>query len=1010
MRIQSAILRNYRIHGQIKVEFDPKLTLITGPNESGKSTLVEGIHRGLFFKSGAGGKDVREKMNSAKGGIPEVELLLKFGDKDAAVRKIFRTSRDECSIQLSGEPSLTGEAAEERLSQLLRVSGQIGGNGAEDKMERRWAHLWVWQGKGLSSELPTASVAEQQADLERRLQQQGGAAIMHTHLDTLVVKKILAARDARFTATGSPRAGSDLAKAGEALEQAKRTVAEREMLVGMLDEAANLHSEAKEDITRKERDLDRISQEITAVSQKIDAAELIQRKLEPRKREMDELAQKMDELDSFSLNLTEARKSLAQAEKSMRPIQLEMEKLAGEQNDCEQALQLAQKEFEQALIDLQSIRGWRDALTQQADAIEATLRLEAQRKVQSQVRQRQQELQTVLEEIARAAKVESKDLAALHKLSTQVSTDEAALRTLGARIEVISCHEQVLVDGTSVPAGSSHVITSDASVNIGEVASLRIRPGGETGFVAARAAAEKARLSLVQLLERLGVRNLEEAVAAEERLRTLREQASRKKDDIERLDQDGRIDQIIQDLEHEVAEAGRKATIAAQSLSKNLPSDRAMVRNAIMEAAGQVHAVEARQQVAQLSLTEAKKRHGRIQVERERLNGDFSDLRDAVTRASSRIHTLQESSGTDEERARRKLDLESSWQSAQSEWAELNRQWSVLQPGELLTDRTRLNSALNQTREGITHARQTFAAAQERLRLGGTTDPHGQLESAMADLERAKKRHADLAMHGEALRMLAKIALSVQANIAQEVIQPLEEKARGYLECMFGAGTNLKLEWNPGQGTEGAFTGLTVIRDELGQGNFSFESLSGGTREQVGIAMRFAMAEVLAADHDGTLPIMLDDAFANSDPDRILRLQRMIYRAGERGLQVIVLTCNPQDYSTLGAKEISLSRPTATFFKGAQMNTGNDVVPMDSSPKESGSSEYMDTSDPTEQEERLLNTLEACGGKSGNSSLRQSLGWDDVLYATVKDRMIANGILVAGKGRGGSIRLADLAE
>jgi uncharacterized protein YhaN len=73
--------------------------------------------------------------------------------------------------------------------------------------------------------------------------------------------------------------------------------------------------------------------------------------------------------------------------------------------------------------------------------------------------------------------------------------------------------------------------------------------------------------------------------------------------------------------------------------------------------------------------------------------------------------------------------------------------------------------------------------------------------------------------------------------------------------------------------------------------------------------MRLAMAEVLAADHGGCLPIVLDDAFANSDPDRVSALQRMLYRAAERGLQVIVLTCTPADYATFGGKEVRLERP-----------------------------------------------------------------------------------------------------
>jgi uncharacterized protein YhaN len=55
------------------------------------------------------------------------------------------------------------------------------------------------------------------------------------------------------------------------------------------------------------------------------------------------------------------------------------------------------------------------------------------------------------------------------------------------------------------------------------------------------------------------------------------------------------------------------------------------------------------------------------------------------------------------------------------------------------------------------------------------------------------------------------------------------------------------------------------------------------------------------------LPIVFDDAFAYTDPERIQSLQRMLDLAATRGLQIIVLTCTPKDYSAFGAKEHRLT-------------------------------------------------------------------------------------------------------
>jgi uncharacterized protein YhaN len=67
------------------------------------------------------------------------------------------------------------------------------------------------------------------------------------------------------------------------------------------------------------------------------------------------------------------------------------------------------------------------------------------------------------------------------------------------------------------------------------------------------------------------------------------------------------------------------------------------------------------------------------------------------------------------------------------------------------------------------------------------------------------------------------------------------------------------------------------------------------------------MAEILATDNDGCLPILFDDAFAYTDSERVQSLQRMLNLAALRGLQIIILTCAPADYSAFGASEARLS-------------------------------------------------------------------------------------------------------
>ena len=56
--------------------------------------------------------------------------------------------------------------------------------------------------------------------------------------------------------------------------------------------------------------------------------------------------------------------------------------------------------------------------------------------------------------------------------------------------------------------------------------------------------------------------------------------------------------------------------------------------------------------------------------------------------------------------------------------------------------------------------------------------------------------------------------------------------------------------------------------------------------------------------------------------------------------------------------------------------------------------------------ERFIAILEEYGGSAGNARLREALGWNESTYANVKNALIDEGLIVPGRGRGGSVALA----
>lgn len=56
--------------------------------------------------------------------------------------------------------------------------------------------------------------------------------------------------------------------------------------------------------------------------------------------------------------------------------------------------------------------------------------------------------------------------------------------------------------------------------------------------------------------------------------------------------------------------------------------------------------------------------------------------------------------------------------------------------------------------------------------------------------------------------------------------------------------------------------------------------------------------------------------------------------------------------------------------------------------------------------QEFIAALEKADGSCGNGNLRRQLGWEEEFYWKVQERLIAEGKVVAGRGRGGSVRLS----
>jgi len=80
---------------------------------------------------------------------------------------------------------------------------------------------------------------------------------------------------------------------------------------------------------------------------------------------------------------------------------------------------------------------------------------------------------------------------------------------------------------------------------------------------------------------------------------------------------------------------------------------------------------------------------------------------------------------------------------------------------------------------------------------------------------------------------------------------------------------------------------------ELGGDERDFDALSAGTREQIALLLRLSIAEALNSF------VILDDQLTQSDGGRLIWMRDLLAQAAA-DIQIIVLTCHPDDYAMAG--------------------------------------------------------------------------------------------------------------
>lgn len=898
MRLLSLTVRNYRIHKDLTVNFDPSRTLIGGPNESGKSTLAEAAHRALFLRAKTGGNLREEMRSSLHQGEPEVLLTFEAADTNWKLEKRFAGPKGSTLLTDGFGRVYRDDEAEAKLSEIHKCDTN-GGRVNAGQLPALWSHLWVWQGR--SGEEPSTHTAQQKENLVRHLQQDSVAAVLQSATDQRVASLITDSYNDLFTTTGRPKANSKPELARIRFEQTSDALQKAREAADRLAQAADDHNRAEREIAEITAILPRIRESRTGTEAKLRDVEVLRREEETQQRAAQAASIRREELESHDLKIRALRARLMTETAALQPADEKLHSLAQTEQSALSTSQTAEAALKKTSEVLRHARLLHELATATVNAFEKSENHQALVARVQEAAALQDELITLQAEFAKLPIVNAQDLARLRKLETTVTQANAALDAMATGIDLIESTAPVFLDGKPLKEGETRILADSGELHVGD-ARLRIRPGGGNSLSEARQQTNAALDTLSTALKKLALRDLEHAATALEQRQMLEPKI---------IGIEGRWKTLGgATLPTEIARANAERDTAHEELQRRIDfaTDPTWVTPADLPSAKQL-VVNTRDILAE---AESKENTARQQAEflRQKLNISSNDLiqhRDSTAAARQALRDLQTSIKTHEETQGDEIARTQTIAKAreletrtQAKLIAIRELLAALNPEFLAADLERFTRSLTAQENQLRQAENTRLLACDRLTLDGNNDPEAELRFAEARHSAAQGTYTSELRRAKAIEALNQLFTTSKEAIDRALVKPLADRITGYLQCLFGPGTEARVQLS-----DNGVESLELIRP--GDPAFPFIALSGGAKEQVAAAVRLALAEILASDHEGTLPIIFDDAFVYSDPDRIQALQRMLDLAAVRGLQIIVLTCTPADYASLGGHIIQIA-------------------------------------------------------------------------------------------------------
>jgi AAA ATPase domain len=872
MRIHRIKLCNYRGVSQSEVTFSAQgVTIIEGDNEIGKTSLSEAIDLLLGERDDSSKQRVRAVKPVHLDVGAEAEMEMSTGPYRFVYRKRWHRQRETVLDILEPTRSqFTGRDAHDKVRAMLD----------ETLDETLWEAFRLKQG----AKLEQAAFAG--GSLGRALDKAAGGDTTGDREDDLW-ERITAERERYWTATGQVKTD--------------RTV------------LANRVAEAAANVAALETTLRSLDDDAAAVDRLCDEAKVLVERQNAHKESEDELVARFETIQNRRSDVTrlEGLRDTALAQRDrMFGVGLARADLRLRVADTAAAVVEIESQVDGSLPARQEVLGRLTAVQQKFDAVKAEIvkaEVAERRAISDRDFLRQQiEVEQTSERLSRAtaavrrrndaeavlesSRVDDALVARIEAAGIEVAKAEAAAAAGAATITVEAiANVDLEIDGQmdALHAGTRRQVMVDGSteVIVPGLLGMVVNAGAEAQAKADRLT--EARAAFRATCDEGGVDDLAGArLAATQRneaTRALVETAKSIKDDLRDLTFDA-LAQKVANLTARIARYGED-----RPADSPLPSDHDAAEMVALECDTELQLRREELDRLEKDLTRARD-DGQALDLADASNG--ARLEQAQIAAAQELSSLADARGvlSDEAIDTQLADAEATLSARAAELSEVQDQLAAQDPetveellGNARAVRARLAAELHDNDVALHELR-------TKLSLLGEEGLATQLDSAKSELAHLTVTHQQIEARAAAAKLLFETFSRRRSEAHHRYVAPFREGIESLGRLVFGSSLGVELADD-----------LSIARRTLDGVTLDFAELSTGAKEQLGMISRLACASIVATD--GGAPVIFDDALGWSDPRKLERMGAAISKAG-RSCQIIVLTCTPGRYASVGDAEV----------------------------------------------------------------------------------------------------------